>query len=74
MLALLTEQNRPFNVQTLVDFLATQGVKKAAIQKALDALVERKAVALKVGRCVAVLCVLRCVVPVVAAPLSLSPA
>ena len=40
VLNLLQGQNKPFGLQNLVDLLAHQGIKKAAIQKALDALAQ----------------------------------
>lgn len=49
MLALLQQHNKPFNVQNASDLLATQGVKKAACQKALDALVEQGLIDCKVS-------------------------
>lgn len=49
MLALLQQHNKPFNIQNVSDFLATQGVKKTAAQKALDALAERGDILVKVG-------------------------
>lgn len=48
VLQLLTEQNKPFNVQVVSDFLATHGVKKTACQKALDALAEQGTIVCKV--------------------------
>ena len=39
VLGLLQTNSRPYSVQNLVDLLACQGLKKAQIQKALDALV-----------------------------------
>lgn len=40
VLKLMQRDNKPFGLQTLVDLLAHQGLKKAAISKALDALAE----------------------------------
>jgi len=48
VLALLEQHNKPFNVQTVSDFLATHGVKKTACQKALDALAEQGKINCKV--------------------------
>eukprot|EP00877_Chromochloris_zofingiensis_P007232 jgi/Chrzof1/2762/Cz11g28100.t1 len=47
VVALLKQHNKPFSVQGVSDFLATQGVKKTQAQKALDALVESGKVTVK---------------------------
>lgn len=48
VLNMFQQQNKPFSLQNLVDFLAHQGVKKAAITKALDSLVESGKIVAKV--------------------------
>ncbi len=78
VLQLMTQHNKPFNVQGLADFLATQGVKKAQVQKALDTLVESGKILMKVGAaaflhsvmsccaccaCCAMLCMSHAVIP-----------
>mmetsp|Transcript_4916 Transcript_4916/g.10563 ORF Transcript_4916/g.10563 Transcript_4916/m.10563 type:complete len:223 (-) Transcript_4916:334-1002(-) len=40
VLQLIQGNNKPYGLQSLVDWLAQHGIKKAAIQKALDALAE----------------------------------
>jgi hypothetical protein len=47
VLKIMQGKNRPFGVQNLVDLLQTAGLKKAAIQKALDSLVEHQRVICK---------------------------
>lgn len=34
---LLKQHNKPFSLQNIVDFMATQGLKKAAVSRAVDA-------------------------------------
>jgi predicted GNAT family acetyltransferase len=48
VLNLITQHNKPFNTQSVADLLATQGVKKTAAQKALDALAEAGKIVAKV--------------------------
>jgi hypothetical protein len=48
VLNVITQHNKPFAVQGVVDFLQTQGIKKTAVQKALDALVESGKIIMKV--------------------------
>lgn len=48
MLNLIQTHNRPFGVQGLVDNLQSAGVKKAAVQKAVDALTEKGKIVCKV--------------------------
>ncbi len=48
VLHLLQQHNKPFNTQAVADLLATQGVKKTAAQKALDALAEAGKIVAKV--------------------------
>lgn len=50
VLALLKESNKPYNVQSVADMLATQGVKKAAADKALAALAEAGKITCKVWK------------------------
>eukprot|EP00200_Dunaliella_tertiolecta_P005664 CAMPEP_0202356136 /NCGR_PEP_ID=MMETSP1126-20121109/10733_1 /ASSEMBLY_ACC=CAM_ASM_000457 /TAXON_ID=3047 /ORGANISM="Dunaliella tertiolecta, Strain CCMP1320" /LENGTH=208 /DNA_ID=CAMNT_0048948855 /DNA_START=203 /DNA_END=829 /DNA_ORIENTATION=+ len=40
VLSLITSTNKPYSLQQLQDFLAVHGLKKAAITKAVDALIE----------------------------------
>eukprot|EP00898_Chlorokybus_atmophyticus_P001348 jgi/Chlat1/2213/Chrsp17S02774 len=47
VLAFVNEQNRPLNAQYVADHLQTQGVKKTAAQKALDALAEGQEITAK---------------------------
>ena len=49
VLNIITQHNKPFAVQGVVDFLQTQGIKKTAVQKALDALVESGKIIMKVS-------------------------
>jgi 6-phosphogluconate dehydrogenase len=52
VLNLIEHHNKPFGVQGIVDNLQTQGIKKTAAQKALDALVEGGKITVKVrARC-----------------------
>lgn len=46
---LFKSHNRPFGVQGLVDNLQSQGIKKAAVQKACDALVDAGKIVCKVS-------------------------
>lgn len=46
---LLQQHNKPFGVQGLVDNLQSQGIKKTAVQKACDALVDAGKIVCKVG-------------------------
>lgn len=48
MLNLITTHNRPFGVQGLVDNLQSAGIKKAAVQKAVDALSDKGQIVCKV--------------------------
>jgi Fe2+ or Zn2+ uptake regulation protein len=48
VLKLFEQHHKPFNVQQIIDWLAQFGVKKAQIQKALDALVESSKIVAKV--------------------------
>lgn len=48
MLNLITTHNRPFGVQGLVDNLQSAGIKKAAVQKAVDALTDKGQIVCKV--------------------------
>jgi len=41
VLQLVTSTNRPYNTQLLADNLQTRGIKKPAVQRALDALVDQ---------------------------------
>eukprot|EP00871_Galdieria_phlegrea_P001418 jgi/Galph1/2277/GphlegSOOS_G937.1 len=47
VLHFLEQQNRPFSVQNIVDFLQKEGIKKAACEKILSSLVEREIVSFK---------------------------
>jgi Fe2+ or Zn2+ uptake regulation protein len=51
VLNLIEHHNKPFGVQGIVDNLQTQGIKKTAAQKALDALVDSGKVTVKVQSC-----------------------
>jgi 23S rRNA U2552 (ribose-2'-O)-methylase RlmE/FtsJ len=48
VLNLITTHNRPFGVQGLVDNLQSAGIKKAAVQKAVDALTDKGQIVCKV--------------------------
>jgi 23S rRNA U2552 (ribose-2'-O)-methylase RlmE/FtsJ len=48
VLNLIKTHNRPFGVQGLVDNLQSAGIKKAAVQKACDALTEKGQIVCKV--------------------------
>jgi 23S rRNA U2552 (ribose-2'-O)-methylase RlmE/FtsJ len=48
VLNLITTHNRPFGVQGLVDNLQSAGIKKAAVQKAVDALSDKGQIVCKV--------------------------
>jgi Fe2+ or Zn2+ uptake regulation protein len=48
ILSLLQQQNKPFNLQSISDWLAQYGFKKPQIQRSLDALVEGGKVVVKV--------------------------
>lgn len=48
MLNLIKTHNRPFGVQGLVDNLQSAGIKKAAVQKACDALTDKGEIVCKV--------------------------
>jgi 26S proteasome regulatory subunit (ATPase 3-interacting protein) len=45
---LIKTHNKPFGVQGLVDNLQTAGIKKAAVQKAVDALTDSGKITCKV--------------------------
>ena len=48
VLQLVTSTNRPYNTQLLADNLQTRGIKKPAVQRALDALVDQGKILCKV--------------------------
>ena len=48
ILELFKNQNRPFSVQGVADFVAQFGVKKAQVQKTLDALTDNQKITAKV--------------------------
>lgn len=48
VLNLIKTHNRPFGVQGLVDNLQSAGIKKAAVQKACDALTDKGEIVCKV--------------------------
>lgn len=50
VLELFKTHNRPFSVQVVADFLAQHGIKKAQVQKTLDALAEASKITVKVKR------------------------
>lgn len=50
MFNLIKTHNKPFGVQGLVDNLQTAGIKKAAVQKAVDALSDSGKITCKVRR------------------------
>lgn len=49
VLNLIQTHNRPFGVQGLVDNLQSAGIKKAAVQKACDALTDKGKIVCKVS-------------------------
>lgn len=49
VLGLFTQHNKPFGVQGMVDNLQSAGIKKAAVQKACDALCEAGKIVCKVA-------------------------
>jgi DNA-binding MarR family transcriptional regulator len=53
VLKFLQDANRPYNVQLVVDMLQKFGIKKGQVTKALDCLVEKGVISVKV--CVALL-------------------
>jgi DNA-binding MarR family transcriptional regulator len=51
VLDIFSRENKPFSVQNITDLLAHRGHKKAAVTRALDALVAAGTVAVKVRVC-----------------------
>ena len=50
VLRVVEDNNRPYGLQNIVDLTAHLGLKKAAVTKALDSLVEQGKVTAKVNR------------------------
>ncbi len=51
ILELFRNQNRPFSVQVVADFVAQFGIKKAQVQKTMDTLAEKGKITVKVRSC-----------------------